>query len=472
MEEDPQILWRRIGAGDRQAFTALYQSHQEDVLRFCQALLRDPDDAREAANSTWVAVWRSRDAAQRDVPLRPWLFRIARNEAIDAMRRRRPHEQLDIAMPAPDDTVAEAELHERLATLHEDLLTLTEHQRTALVLREMSGLSHEEIATVLDISSGAAKQTIYEARQALVDAEGGRTLSCDLIRRDISAGDRRVLRNRRVRAHLRTCAACREFADAVEAQRGHFRALLPAPLGVALLARFRGPADEVIAGGGGAGATAGLSAVGAKLGGPVAAKVAAGALAVVVGGGAAGAARLPADRHAATHRPAVVHAVIASAPRQVAAAADASQTSRVAHPARSVSRPSVPTRTPAAAAPRATDGSGRARAQATVSAKVNAGAAPPPTATDAGTPSAAKPVTTVPPGQAKKSAAQAVPPGQAKKDPSAGAPAVPPGQAKKDPAPSAAPAVPPGQAKKDPAPSAAPAVPPGQAKKDPAPSAA
>src|SRR5690242_16485478 len=185
-DPDPQILWRRFGSGDRRAFTALYRRHQDDVLRFCQALLRDPDDAREAANSAWAAVWDARDAAERDIPLRPWLFRIAHNEAIDILRRRRPHEELDAAMPAPDDTAADAELHERLATLQADLLTLTDHQRTALVLREMSGLGHEEIASVLQISTGAAKQTIYEARQALIEAEGGRSLSCDLVRRDIS----------------------------------------------------------------------------------------------------------------------------------------------------------------------------------------------------------------------------------------------------------------------------------------------
>ena len=211
-DTDPEILWRRLGAGDRRAFAPLYRRHEEDVLRFCQALLRNPDDAREAANSTWASVWSARHAAARDIPLRPWLFRIAHNEAIDILRRRHTHERLDATMAAPDDTAADAELHERLATLHRDLLTLTDPQRTALVLREMSGLSHDEIAAVLSISSGAARQMIYEARQALIDAEGGRSLSCELVRRTISGGDRRVLRGRRIQAHLRGCAACREFA--------------------------------------------------------------------------------------------------------------------------------------------------------------------------------------------------------------------------------------------------------------------
>jgi RNA polymerase sigma factor (sigma-70 family) len=201
-----------MGAGDRAAFSALYARHEQDVLRFCQALLRDEEDAREAANSTWAAVWAARDAAERDIPLRPWLFRIARNQAIDILRRRRPHEALDPALAGHDDPEADAELHERVATLHTDLLSLPERQRAALVLRELSGLSHVEIAAVLEVTPAAAKQTIHEARQALQEAEEGRALTCDLVRKAIDEGDGRVLRGRRMRAHLRSCAACRRRA--------------------------------------------------------------------------------------------------------------------------------------------------------------------------------------------------------------------------------------------------------------------
>ena len=467
MEEDPQILWRRIGAGDRRAFTALYRRHEDDVLRFCHALLRDPDDAREAANSTWAAVWRSRDAARRDVPLRPWLFRIAHNEAIDILRRRRPHEQLDTEIPALEDTAADAELHERFTTLRADLQRLTEPQRTALVLREMSGLGHEEIATVLDISTGAAKQTIYEARQALIDAEGGRTLSCELVRRDISAGDRRLLRSRRIRAHLLECAACQEFAEAVECQRRRFRALLPAPVGVALLTRLGGPASEVVIGGGGVGAGLGLPALGAKIGGPVATKVAAAALALVVGGGVASEAH-----RSVTHgsRP---PAVAVGAALRTSGHADpqaGALPATGAEPAGNATRPAprAPAALPAkssASALGASAGEARAVADASVTS-APAGHA----AQDAGLHASGQESEAVPPGQVKMDApggaAPSVPPGQAKKDAPGGAgSSVPPGQAKKDAPGGAAPSVPPGQAKRD-APGAAPSVPPGQAKKD------
>src|SRR5690349_4723005 len=124
-ESDPQILWRRFGAGDRQAFNALYRRYEQDVLRFCQGRLGEPDAAREPPNTTWAATWRTRHAAERAVPLRPWLSRIAHNEATNILPRRRSHDQLDVRLPAPDDTAADAELHERLATLRVDLLTLT-----------------------------------------------------------------------------------------------------------------------------------------------------------------------------------------------------------------------------------------------------------------------------------------------------------------------------------------------------------
>ena len=165
-------------------------------------------------------MWSARGAAERDIPLRPWLFRIARNQAIDILRRRRPHEALDPALAGHDDPEADAELRERLATLQADLVSLPERQRAALVLRELSGLSHIEIAAVLDVTPAVARQTIHEARQALQEAEGGRSLTCDLVRKAIAQGDGRVLRGRRMRAHLRGCAACRELAESADRHTG------------------------------------------------------------------------------------------------------------------------------------------------------------------------------------------------------------------------------------------------------------
>jgi RNA polymerase sigma factor (sigma-70 family) len=289
-QRDPQVLWRRFGAGDRAAFADLYERHQQDVYRYCRSLLHHEDDARDAAHSTWMAVWTTPHAARRGVPMRPWLFRIAHNESIDLLRRRRPDQELAAAheIAAPDDLAADLDLRERLATLRADLLSLSERQRSALLLREMAGLSHQEIAATLHISARAAKQTIYEARQALADTEGGRSMACDSVQRAISAGDRRVRRGRGLRAHLRGCAACQTFASAIDEQGRDLRILvpaLPAPAAAALLARL-GSGVGAASGGGAASASGGaLGAVGAKLGSSVAAKIAVAAAVVAVGTG-------------------------------------------------------------------------------------------------------------------------------------------------------------------------------------------
>lgn len=453
MEElDPQTLWRRFGAGDRRAFTALYRRYEDDVLRFCQALVRDPDDAREAANSTWAAVWSAPHAAQRDIPLRPWLFRIAHNQAIDVLRARRPHEPLDVTVAAPDDPAADAELHERLAILRADLMELSDHQRTALVLREMRGLGHHEIAAVLGSSVAAAKQTIYEARQALIVAESGRSLACDVVRREVSTGDRRILRGRRIRAHLRGCEACREYAAAVERRRRDLKMLLPVPGGVALLMRLLPQAS--LAGGGGS-AAAGLPSLGLTFGGPIAAKLATAAVVIAVGAGAAGGGQ---------RAPGI------GDPRSTAPPSPVVRASPTHPTARSPAAPSPPARTTPAPPPRATR---RTEARpAAPPAHVAPAASVTPAATVRQTPTtpaepaaepAATPVTVEarPPRPiAEATDAPATPPDEAERDP--GTPSHP------WPEPAAA-TPPPGQARQDPsAPDVAAVVSPAQTRPDPA----
>jgi hypothetical protein len=143
----------------------------------------------------------------------------------------------------------------------EDLRELTERQRSALVMRELSGHSPREIAVALGTSEGAAKQTIFEARRSLFELAEGRAMACDEIRRMISDADARTLRGRRVRAHLRACPACAAFAAAISTRRGELRAVVPSlpPLVAAgLLERIVG-AGATHGGGGAALLTAGTA---------------------------------------------------------------------------------------------------------------------------------------------------------------------------------------------------------------------
>ena len=227
-------LAQRAGAGDDRAFAVVYQRYHQILYRYCRSILNNDADAQDALQSTFAAAFASLRAGQRDAPMRPWLFRIAHNESISILRRRRPAVELSQA-PEHATSSIEDQVAERaaLSVLLRDLHQLTDRQRSALVLRELSGLSHQEIAIALGTSVGAAKQTIFEARQTLFEFAEGRAMACDEIRRTISDADGRSLRSRRVQAHLRECAGCAAFAAAIPARTGELRALAPALPGVA-----------------------------------------------------------------------------------------------------------------------------------------------------------------------------------------------------------------------------------------------
>jgi RNA polymerase sigma factor (sigma-70 family) len=117
---------------------------------------------------------------QRDerAPLRAWLFRIAHKESMSLLRRRRGAEPLDPEALIGPDVEAHAERRRRLAQLVSDLQQLSERQRGALLMRELGGLRHAEIAAALQTSEGAVKQAIFDARAALFDLAAGREMAC------------------------------------------------------------------------------------------------------------------------------------------------------------------------------------------------------------------------------------------------------------------------------------------------------
>ena len=193
------------------AFAAVYERHHQALYRYCRSIVQDDQDAQDALQSAFTRAFAALQTEERDFDLRPWLFRIAHNEAITVLRQRRGTTVLDDdaqAAGALEDRVAE---REELRLLRADLADLPERQRAALVLRELNGLSHEEIGRVLDLSPSGVKQALFDARTALWNARDGRALACDDVRRKLSDGDGRVLRGRGVRAHLRSCAICQGF---------------------------------------------------------------------------------------------------------------------------------------------------------------------------------------------------------------------------------------------------------------------
>ena len=235
-------LARLAARGSQRAFAAVYERYHQPLYRYCRSIVRDDADAQDALQSTFARALSALQRGQRSAPLRPWLFRIAHNEAISVLRRRRVIAEPLTGGPMPSVASAEdqAGARARLEVLMADLGELPDRTRSALVMRELSGLSHEEIAIALDTSTGAAKQAIFEARRGLLECVEGRAMPCAEVCRAISDGDRRVLRGRRVRAHLRDCGSCAAFAASIKTRERDLRALvpmLPVAASAALLSR-------------------------------------------------------------------------------------------------------------------------------------------------------------------------------------------------------------------------------------------
>lgn len=250
-------LARLAAAGDERAFAAIFKRYHQELYRYCRAILRNADDAQDALQSTMASALRSLPGESRDVALRPWLYRVAHNEALDLIRRRRDTTLSEDAAPVSPPADVEAETRQRLRELIADLDTLPNRLRSALVMRELSGLPHDEIGAALEMSPGAARQAVYEARAALLELAAGREMSCPDVRGLVSDRDGRVLRGRRVRAHLRSCESCRDFRAAISARRSDL-ALIAPPLPVAASGALAG----LLGGAGGAGGLFGAKAAG------------------------------------------------------------------------------------------------------------------------------------------------------------------------------------------------------------------
>jgi RNA polymerase sigma factor (sigma-70 family) len=219
-------LAARAGAGDDLAFAALVRRVQPRLHGYCAAILANAQDADDAVQNTLIKALAGLRRGERVMAVRPWLYRIAHNEAISLLRRRRPASELvatvaDHAL-GPAETVAVRE--EMRAVLHA-IGELPDRSRDAFLLREVAGMRHAEVAEVLGTSAGNARQAVFEARMALQDDRAGRHASCQSIRAEISGRERRRA-SRAVRGHLRSCRSCRAWSDA-QAERRRILGLAP-----------------------------------------------------------------------------------------------------------------------------------------------------------------------------------------------------------------------------------------------------
>ena len=264
-------LSRRAAEGDQRAFAAIFRRYHQDLYRYCVAILGDSQDAQDALQNTMVKILAALPGEKREIKLKPWLYRIAHNEAIDLRRGQRPTEALDADIPLVEAEPAQAiETRDRVRRLVGDIGMLPERQRGALVMRELSDLSFEQIGAAFGTSAAVARQTVYEARLSLQRMSEGREMDCAAVTKALSDGDGRLLRRREMRAHLRNCPECRRFEDGLKGRQRDLAAIAPLPAVVAT-----GLLQGLIGGTGAGGAAGGgaLAGAGAATGKTVAASM-------------------------------------------------------------------------------------------------------------------------------------------------------------------------------------------------------
>src|ERR671936_2069859 len=235
-------------------FERLYRRHVADVYHYALAVLRNPADAEDVTQTTFLNALRAYDRGERPKAAQNWLIAIAHNVCRQRFRQslRRPHEV------AFDEDVADRIVDEEAPTaedIRRALGQLAFNQRAALVMRELEGRSYVEIAEILGVSSGAVETLLFRARRALREQLEG-ALTCHQAELAISKQlDGRLPRSERgaLRAHLRACHDCATVARRQRAQRSAFKALGAVPLPTSLASLFGG-------GGGGAAVGTGVAA--------------------------------------------------------------------------------------------------------------------------------------------------------------------------------------------------------------------
>jgi RNA polymerase sigma factor (sigma-70 family) len=164
-------LVKLVREGYENAFEEIVRRYGKPLTRYAAAIVggRAEDVTQDAFSKALLALRRD----GKEIELRPWLFRIVRNTALNELRDHPPSaEVLAEAIAGGASPEEEIERREELADLMRRLQSLPEAQRAAIVMRELEGLGHDEIAAALGLSGGGARQAIFRARRALRDGAG------------------------------------------------------------------------------------------------------------------------------------------------------------------------------------------------------------------------------------------------------------------------------------------------------------
>ncbi len=178
------LLVRQATGGDEEAFGQVVQLYYQRVYHVINQIVHHEEDARELAQATWVKAWQRLDRYKFEAKFYTWVYRIAVNGALDFLRKRKRHPET-LLDPLPDETSATLpmdhrreladertprdDLHQRevQAAFETALAKLSPEHRTALTLREVEGMSYDEIAEVMKTRKGTVMSRLFYARRAL-----------------------------------------------------------------------------------------------------------------------------------------------------------------------------------------------------------------------------------------------------------------------------------------------------------------
>ena len=175
-----QALVKRVQAGDRAAFDLLVHKYQHKIVALIGRYVHDWSECQDVAQDTFVRAWKALANFRGDAQFYTWLYRIAVNTAknhLVASNRRPPAEDVDVddavnfagATRLHDDDTPEHELQRRQVeeTVAAAVAALPEELRAAINLREVDGLSYEEIAGRMGCPIGTVRSRIFRAREAI-----------------------------------------------------------------------------------------------------------------------------------------------------------------------------------------------------------------------------------------------------------------------------------------------------------------
>jgi len=274
LRSDEQLV-ALFRAGNDAAFSVIHDRYRQRLFAYARQMLGGSrQDAEDALQDVFLRAYSSLRGNDRPVSLRAWLYRVAHNRCIDHLRKPVPPaaDLFETSRKPLYDPITESERREDLRQLIADVRRLPDQQRSALLMREMDGMSYVELSEALGVSLQAVKSLLVRARIGLVEAVEARDTACSEIRTDLAGSfDRGVRASGRSRRHLRDCAGCSEYRTQLRTVREGFAALSPGGFGPFAAALKLLGLGGAASGGAASGAAGGSMAIVA--GGGTAAKV-------------------------------------------------------------------------------------------------------------------------------------------------------------------------------------------------------